>query len=340
MREFPLGRARTPWTELGTEPVADGQALLGTPPGLSPPETGRPLRAPPGPGRRGRAAPSGAAETCPAGVEPPSERRRDRPRRTRPPSLRGASGSHPPETSPWNAVGAEPVGAEPLERLRRRARRRRAHPWTPSARTSPQPSPPPGDAPEAWAGAAAEPTIRNHPPLRPPSPYPCPVTPADLSRAVLSAVRSAVDGGELAVAVPERVVVERPGPGGVGEWASNVALRLAREAGRPPREVAEVLRSRLAAEPGVAGVEVTGPGFLNVTSAGDPVGTLVTRIAAEGARTARATPCAARPPYAYRRAPRRGPGWSPRRPGGWRGRRGKSAGRGCRAGARRSGAAP
>ncbi|MFD6238326.1 MULTISPECIES: ArgS-related anticodon-binding protein NrtL [Streptomyces] len=108
------------------------------------------------------------------------------------------------------------------------------------------------------------------------------MTPADLSRAVLSAVRSAVDGGELAVAVPERVVVERPGPGGVGEWASNVALRLAREAGRPPREVAEVLRSRLAAEPGVAGVEVTGPGFLNVTSAGDPVGTLVTRIAAEG----------------------------------------------------------
>ncbi|WP_436738931.1 ArgS-related anticodon-binding protein NrtL [Streptomyces sp. BBFR102] len=108
------------------------------------------------------------------------------------------------------------------------------------------------------------------------------MTPADLSRAVLSAVRSAVDGGELAVAVPERVVVERPGPGGAGEWASNVALRLAREAGRPPREVAEVLRGRLAAVPGVAEVEVTGPGFLNVTLAGDPVGTLVARIAAEG----------------------------------------------------------
>ncbi|MFD4987877.1 ArgS-related anticodon-binding protein NrtL [Streptomyces sp. NPDC058374] len=108
------------------------------------------------------------------------------------------------------------------------------------------------------------------------------MTPADLSRAVLSAVRSAVDGGELAVVVPERVVVERPGPGGAGEWASNVALRLAREAGRPPREVAEVLRGRLVAAPGIAGVEVTGPGFLNVTLAGDPVGALVARIAAEG----------------------------------------------------------
>lgn len=108
------------------------------------------------------------------------------------------------------------------------------------------------------------------------------MTPADLSRAVLSAVRSAVDGGELAVAVPEQVVVERPGPGGAGEWASNVALRLAREAGRPPREVAEVLRGRLAAAPGVAGVEVTGPGFLNVTLAGDSVGALVARIGDEG----------------------------------------------------------
>ncbi|MFE7674725.1 ArgS-related anticodon-binding protein NrtL [Streptomyces albidoflavus] len=108
------------------------------------------------------------------------------------------------------------------------------------------------------------------------------MTPADLSRAVLSAVRSAVDGGELAVAVPERVVVERPGPGGAGEWASNVALRLAREAGRPPREVAEVLRGRLAAAPGIAGVEVTGPGFLNVTLAGDSVGALVARIGDEG----------------------------------------------------------
>ncbi|MEU2767289.1 ArgS-related anticodon-binding protein NrtL [Streptomyces diastaticus] len=108
------------------------------------------------------------------------------------------------------------------------------------------------------------------------------MTPADLSRAVLSAVRSAVDGGELAVAVPERVVVERPGPGGVGEWASNVALRLAREAGRPPREVAEVLRGRLVDAPGIAGVEVTGPGFLNVTLAGDSVGALVARIGDEG----------------------------------------------------------
>ncbi|MGA5005319.1 ArgS-related anticodon-binding protein NrtL [Streptomyces koyangensis] len=108
------------------------------------------------------------------------------------------------------------------------------------------------------------------------------MTPADLSLAVLSAVRSAVDGGELAVAVPERVVVERPGPGGAGEWASNVALRLAREAGRPPREVAEVLRGRLVDAPGIAGVVVTGPGFLNVTLAGDSVGALVARIGDEG----------------------------------------------------------
>ncbi len=74
--------------------------------------------------------------------------------------------------------------------------------------------------------------------------------------------------GELSVTVPERVVVRAPmpGEGGGGETdlACNVALRIAKEAGRPPREVAEVLRRRLVGLPGVGGVEIAGAGFLNV----------------------------------------------------------------------------
>lgn len=91
------------------------------------------------------------------------------------------------------------------------------------------------------------------------------MTPADLSRCVVRAVRCAVADGELAagVAVPERVVVERTRPGGVGDYATPVAFRVAKAAGCPPRDVAGVLARRLGAEPGIERVEVTGAGFLN-----------------------------------------------------------------------------
>ncbi|MFP3987891.1 DALR anticodon-binding domain-containing protein [Streptomyces sp. E11-3] len=109
------------------------------------------------------------------------------------------------------------------------------------------------------------------------------MTPADLSRTVLRAVRRAVEEGELCVAVPARAVVERPRPGGRGDYATNIALQLAGPAGRPPREVADALRGRIAAVPGIARVEITGPGFLNFTLAGGGRGELVRTVCAQGA---------------------------------------------------------
>ncbi|MHC3452100.1 ArgS-related anticodon-binding protein NrtL [Streptomyces prasinus] len=91
------------------------------------------------------------------------------------------------------------------------------------------------------------------------------MTPVELSRIVLRAVRRAVDDGELRVSVPERVVVAPPGPGGCGEYATNVALRLARPAGRTPQHVAEVLRARLLRADGIGDVVITGPGFINIS---------------------------------------------------------------------------
>ncbi|MFK8849118.1 ArgS-related anticodon-binding protein NrtL [Streptomyces sp. Ac-502] len=93
--------------------------------------------------------------------------------------------------------------------------------------------------------------------------------------------------GELSVTVPERVVVRAPmpGEGGGGETdlACNVALRIAKEAGRPPREVAEVLRRRLLGTPGVAGVEIAGAGFLNVTLTGPARAEFVWSVRERGA---------------------------------------------------------
>lgn len=111
------------------------------------------------------------------------------------------------------------------------------------------------------------------------------MTPVELSRTVLHAVRCAVDDGELSVTVPERVVVTEPGPGGCGDFATNVALQLARPAGQPPRRVAEILRPRLVGADGIRDVVVTGPGFLNISldARADLVTGLVREIRARGA---------------------------------------------------------
>lgn len=56
-----------------------------------------------------------------------------------------------------------------------------------------------------------------------------------------------------------------PGPGGCGDYATNIALQLARPAGQPPLRVAEIIKGHLADADGVADVVVTGPGFLNIS---------------------------------------------------------------------------
>lgn len=110
------------------------------------------------------------------------------------------------------------------------------------------------------------------------------MTPADLSLTVLHAVRRAVDEGALRVDVPPRVTVERPRPGGVGDYASNVALVLARAADSTPRQVAEVLVERLLPHPDLDGVEITGPGFLNFTLRPDAQQSLVRAVLRDGPR--------------------------------------------------------
>ncbi|MEE4540660.1 DALR anticodon-binding domain-containing protein [Streptomyces sp. V4-01] len=104
------------------------------------------------------------------------------------------------------------------------------------------------------------------------------MTPAELSRTVLATVRRAVEAAELSVAVPERVVVQRPPRPGCGDYATNVALQLAGPAGRPPREVAAVLARRLAKEPGIAQVEIAGAGFLNITLSARAYGDVVRQV--------------------------------------------------------------
>ena len=106
------------------------------------------------------------------------------------------------------------------------------------------------------------------------------MTPAELSEALRAVLASAVADGALpleASALPATVAVERPRSREHGDWATNVAMQLAKKAGLAPRALAELIATELAAVPGVAKVDVAGPGFLNIT--------LDTAAAGELART-------------------------------------------------------
>ncbi|QKV92557.1 arginine--tRNA ligase [Streptomyces sp. NA02950] len=111
------------------------------------------------------------------------------------------------------------------------------------------------------------------------------MTPAQLSRTVLHTVRRAVEDDELCVTVPERVKVRTPPRPGCGDYATNVALQLARAegvSGGGALRIAEILRRRLVRTPGIARVDIADPGFLNITLDATSHGHLVDTVLAQG----------------------------------------------------------
>jgi arginyl-tRNA synthetase len=108
------------------------------------------------------------------------------------------------------------------------------------------------------------------------------VTPEQLSLAVRRCLADAVTAGQLSSAVPDEVQVERPRNRDHGDWSTNVAMRLAKGAGVPPRRLAEVLAERLASVAGVKAVEVAGPGFLNIVLETATAGELARAIVEAG----------------------------------------------------------
>ena len=108
------------------------------------------------------------------------------------------------------------------------------------------------------------------------------MTPVELADAVTAAIRATVDGGELSVEVPQRITLERPRQRDHGDYATNVAMQLAKPAGRPPRDVADLLADHLRRAPGVADVAVAGPGFLNIWLSGGALGALAGTVVSAG----------------------------------------------------------
>lgn len=111
------------------------------------------------------------------------------------------------------------------------------------------------------------------------------MTPAELSAALRAALKSAVDAGAVTLDpadLPETVHVERPRQREHGDWATNIALQLAKKAQMAPRAVAEALVAQLADVAGIAKVDIAGPGFLNITLEAAAAGELARSVVEAG----------------------------------------------------------
>jgi arginyl-tRNA synthetase len=111
------------------------------------------------------------------------------------------------------------------------------------------------------------------------------VNPEQLSETIVDALASLVADGAITLpdGVPTQVTVERPRQKGHGDYATNVALQLAKRAGTNPRAFADLVADRLRAADGIAEVEVAGPGFLNVTVEAGAQGQVAADVVAAGA---------------------------------------------------------
>ncbi len=82
---------------------------------------------------------------------------------------------------------------------------------------------------------------------------------------ILAEIEALASAGELPAGLDcTRVTVEPPREAGHGDMATNAAMVLAKPAGLAPRALAEKLAPRLSALPHVTGVEIAGPGFINL----------------------------------------------------------------------------
>jgi arginyl-tRNA synthetase len=115
------------------------------------------------------------------------------------------------------------------------------------------------------------------------------MTPAQLSAAIADAVAAELAGRGADVTGLPDYTVERPRDPAHGDYASNVALQLARSAGTSPRELAAALAARLGADPAVREVAVAGPGFLNVRLTAAAAGGLASAIVEQGQAYGRGT---------------------------------------------------
>ncbi|MDU7598743.1 arginine--tRNA ligase [Corynebacterium marquesiae] len=109
------------------------------------------------------------------------------------------------------------------------------------------------------------------------------MTPADLATLIKETATKVMADHDLDSSVlPETVTVERPRNPEHGDYATNVALQVAKKAGAHPRELGGWLAAALADDEAISEADIAGPGFINIRLAADAQGEIVAQILRAG----------------------------------------------------------
>ncbi len=104
----------------------------------------------------------------------------------------------------------------------------------------------------------------------------------ELSAAILAILGDLRDF--LQCPVPDSLTLERPKNRDHGDYATSIALALAKPSGKSPREIASRIQAALATSSLVAAVDIAGPGFINITLASSGQASVIAAILNDGSR--------------------------------------------------------
>jgi arginyl-tRNA synthetase len=115
-----------------------------------------------------------------------------------------------------------------------------------------------------------------------------------LAAAITAAIQGAIAQGELPAELSStpaitNIVLDRPKNRDHGDYATSIALALAKPSGKSPRDVAEIVQRGLQGNSEIAKIEIAGPGFINITLAKASQGAVVNAILNERERFGRVT---------------------------------------------------
>ncbi len=104
-----------------------------------------------------------------------------------------------------------------------------------------------------------------------------------LAAAITASIKGAISRGELPAELASssavgNIVLERPKNRDHGDYATSIALALAKPTGKSPRDVAEIVQRGLQGNPEIERIEIAGPGFINITLAKASQGAVVNAI--------------------------------------------------------------
>jgi len=107
---------------------------------------------------------------------------------------------------------------------------------------------------------------------------------ATIQGAVALAILDVLQAADLGCELPATLTLDRPKNRDHGDYASSIALALAKPSGKSPRDIALIIQVGLAGHKDIESVDIAGPGFINITVAKSSQGAAIAQALTQGAK--------------------------------------------------------